>query len=121
MMNVPVHSEPMRGKTSRGVIATTAAALLLWPVGALADQTIQAAPPDRFTTTVITMDQGERLSFHNGDTVGHDVTATATTTDGRPLFKTPTVASGKDAFVEGSQYLTEGHYDFYCSIHPNMK
>lgn len=110
----------MRRWTIRGVVAT-AVAMLLWPVIAWADQTIQAAPPNRFSTTEITMDQGERLVFRNGDTVSHDVTASVTSADGKPLFKTATVASGKDAFVEGSQYLTEGHYDFYCSIHPNMK
>jgi plastocyanin len=111
----------MRGLTIRGVVASAGAVALLWPVIAWADQTIEAAPPNRFSTAEITMDQGERLVFNNGDTVSHDVTASTTTSDGAPLFKTPTVASGKQAFVEGSQYLTEGHYPFICSLHPNMK
>lgn len=111
----------MRGKTIRGVAVSATVATLLSPMIAWADKTIQAAPPNRFSTTTVTMDQGERLVFHNGDTVAHDVTASVTSSDGKPLFKTPTVAAGKDGFVEGSQYLTEGHYDFYCSIHPGMK
>jgi plastocyanin len=111
----------MSGRGIRRVVASAGVATLLWPVVAWADKTIEAAPPNRFSTTEITMDQGERLMFHNGDTVSHDVTASEATTDGKPLFKTPIVAAGKSAFVEGSQYLTEGHYAFICSIHPNMK
>ena len=94
---------------------------LVCPAAAWADKHIEAGPPNRFTTTEITMDQGERLVFHNGDTVTHDVTATQQGPDGKPLFATPPVDGGKEAFVEGSQYLTAGHYDFICSIHPNMK
>jgi plastocyanin len=91
------------------------------PAGAWADKQIEAAPPDRFTTTDITMDQGEKLTFHNGDTVTHDVTATQNGPDGKPLFKSAETDGGKTSTVDGSQYLTAGHYDFICSIHPNMK
>ena len=103
------------------VVAAALVAGLACPALAWADKTIEAAPPDRFVTTDVTMDQGERLVFHNGDTVTHDVTATQKGPDGKPLFATPPVDGGKEAFVEGSQYLTAGHYDFICSIHPNMK
>ena len=111
----------MRGRTIRGVIASAGAAALLWPVIAWADKTIEAGPPNRFTTPELTMDQGERLVFHNGDTVSHDVTASTAGPDGKPLFRTPIVDAGKQAFVEGSQYLTEGHYAFVCSLHNGMK
>src|SRR5438132_65115 len=105
----------------RRVVAVALATALACPALAWADKTIEAAPPYRFVTTDVTMDQGERLTFHNGDTVTHDVTATQNGSDGQPLFKTPPVDGGKEAFVEGSQYLTAGHYEFICSIHPNMK
>lgn len=111
----------MRGSTIRGVVVSAGAAALLWPVIAWADKTVEAGPPNRFTTPELTMDQGERLEFRNGDTVSHDVTASASGTDGKPLFATPIVGAGKRAFVEGSQYLTEGHYVFLCSLHPSMK
>ena len=91
------------------------------PAVAWADKQIEAGPPDRFTTTDITMDQGEKLTFHNGDTVTHDVTATQNGPDGKPLFKSAETDGGKTSTVEGAQYLTAGHYDFICSIHPNMK
>jgi plastocyanin len=111
----------MRGPTIRGAVATAGVAALLWPVIAWADKTIEAGPPNRFTTPELTMDQGERLVFRNGDTVSHDVTASTAGPDGKPLFSTPIVNAGKQAFVEGSQYLTEGHYAYTCSLHPSMK
>jgi plastocyanin len=111
----------MRSSTITRMVVAAGVVAMLGPAVSWADKTVEAGPPSRFTTTVVTMDQGERLTFHNGDTVSHDVTASAPGPDGKPLFESSTVASGKSAFVEGSQFLTEGHYDFFCSIHPNMK
>src|SRR3954466_1523582 len=108
------------GRRTRVALLFVLAALAV-PAIAWADKRIEAGPPNRFTTTDVTMDQGERLIFHNGDTVAHDVTATQNGPDGKPPFKTATTDPGKDSFVEGSQYLSSGHYDFICSIHPNMK
>jgi plastocyanin len=95
--------------------------MLAAPASALADKQIDATPPNRFSASEYTMDQGEKLVFHNGDTVAHDVTATAQGKDDKPLFRSATTDGGKSSTVEGAQYLTEGHYDFICSIHPNMK
>jgi plastocyanin len=105
----------------RGLVAAVMLVFLGFPGVAAADKKIEAAPPYRFTTTSVTMDQGERLTFHNGDTVTHDVTATEKGPDGKPLFASASTDAGKETFVEGSQYLTSGHYDFICSLHPNMK
>ncbi len=88
---------------------------------ALADEQVTAAAPYRFTTPAVTIDQGERLTFRNGDTVSHDVSASTDGPDGKPLFSTPIVEAGKEAFVEGSQYLTEGHYAYVCTLHRGMK
>jgi plastocyanin len=87
---------------------------------ALADEQVTAAAPYRFTTPAVTIDQGERLTFRNTDVAGHDVTARLSGPDGKPLFATPLIANGETAFVEGSQYLTTGRYEFLCSVHPSM-
>jgi plastocyanin len=87
---------------------------------ALADEQIQAAPTNRYTTPAPTMDQGERLTFMNADLAAHDVTATQNGPDGKALFASPLIGSGQTAFVEGSQYLVTGSYDFICSVHPFM-
>jgi plastocyanin len=94
--------------------------LLLAPA-ASADERIQAAPANRYTTPTVTMDQGERLTFQNLDVVGHDVNSNRLGPDGRRLFRTPVIGPGNETFVEGSQYLTAGSYGFYCSLHPEME
>jgi plastocyanin len=97
-------------------------ALALGPAAdlAAADQQIDAGPGTQYLTTSVTMAQGERLTFRNLDMTGHDVTARRLGADRRPLFGTPVLATGSTAFVGGSQYLTTGRYDFYCSVHPFM-
>ncbi|HEX2233030.1 MAG TPA: plastocyanin/azurin family copper-binding protein [Thermoleophilaceae bacterium] len=103
------------------VLAGVALVALLMPAGAAhADERIQAGPSVRYTTPTVTMDQGERLTFQNVDLVEHDVTANGRGPDGRPLFRTPVIGSGQEAFVEGSQYLTTGSYGFFCTVHPEM-
>jgi len=97
-----------------------AGALVLVPAVALADEEISASPPNRYTTPAPSIDQGERLTFRNNDLVGHDVTAKLNGPDGKPLFSTPIVERGQTAFVDGSQYLTTGTYDFFCTVHPDM-
>ena len=105
----------------RGIGAVLTLAMLALPASAMADKQVDAAPPNRYTAGEFTMDQGEKLVFHNGDTVAHDVTATSQGKDNKPLFTSGSTDAGKSATVDGAQYLTEGHYDFICSIHPNMK
>jgi plastocyanin len=89
--------------------------------GALADQEVVAGPgaaTTGYANPKPTMAQGEKLTFTNNDIgIRHDVTAKKEGSDGKPLFKSDTIGSGS-AFVEGSQYLTTGTYDFYCTIHP---
>jgi plastocyanin len=97
------------------------AAIGVFAPAAVADQQIQAAFPTQYTTTSVTIDQGERLTFQNLDISDHDVTAGTRGPDGKPLFGTPLIGTGEEAFVEGSQYLTEGHYPYVCSIHANMQ
>ena len=90
------------------------------PPAALADETITATTGTRYSAAEYTIDQGEPLYFRNDDLSGprHDVQSTA---NGGDLFKSETIEPGKTSFVEGSQYLTTGTYDFLCSLHPSMK
>jgi plastocyanin len=97
------------------------ACLLLVPAAAHADASIVAGPSTQYLTTSVSMDQGERLTFYNFDAISHDVSATTNGPDGQPLFKTPLIDLGESAFVEGSEFLTTGSYDFLCTIHSNMQ
>jgi plastocyanin len=99
---------------------TVLAGALSAPATALADQEIAATTGNAYTTTSITMAQGEPLNFKNNDlSVKHDVVSTANgEVKKQYLFASDTIEGGKSSFVEGSQYLTTGTYDFYCSVHP---
>ena len=105
----------------RRALAAAVVALALAAPAARADEQIEAGPGTRYLTTSPSIDQGERLTFTNLDTTGHDVTARKLGADGRPLFQTPVIGTGSSSFVVGSQYLTTGRYDFYCSVHPFMQ
>jgi plastocyanin len=88
---------------------------------AYADGTIYAAPPTQFVGGDITIAQGEKVTFTNGDTVAHDVTAAANGADDKPLFASGQIGTGQSAAVAGVEYLTTGSYGYICSIHPGMK
>src|SRR6476620_1973661 len=89
-------------------------------VARASDQTITATPPNQFATTSVTIDQGDKVTFTNNDTVIHDVTARGKGSDGKPLFDSDTTSTGQSKPVKGAEHLTTGDYDFFCSIHPNM-
>jgi plastocyanin len=95
-------------------------AFLLPAAPAAADERIVAGPPSQYLTPNVSMDQGEPLFFRNFDLLTHDVIARQNGPDGKPLFSTPLVGPGPEPAVAGSQYLTTGTYEFFCSIHPNM-
>ena len=94
--------------------------LLAAAPAAHADEQISAAPPNRYVNADVTIDQGERVTFANGDTVDHDVTARDKGPDGKALFASPLIGTGVTAPVSGTEYLTTGAYAFFCSIHPQM-
>jgi plastocyanin len=108
----------------RILVCGVLAAVLAAPATALADETIVATTGTRFAATEYTIDQGEPLHFRNDDLSGpsHDVASTANgKVRGSYLFASDVIAGGKTSFVEGSQYLTTGSYDFFCTLHPSMK
>jgi plastocyanin len=90
-----------------------------------ADRAVTAGPaPNSFSTTTVTMDQGDTVTFHNDDASGalHDVTSDKNGSDGAPLFKSALIegGKGKTSAVSGVEYLTTGDYGFHCSVHPFM-
>ena len=88
-------------------------------VAAHADERVYAVPVNQYSSTVITIDQGEPLFFRNIDLQRHDLVA-KDRAGGKPLFGTPLLDSGQEALVQGAQQLRGGNYAFFCTIHPFM-
>src|SRR5688572_1620804 len=109
----------MRGKGKLGACALVFAVLA--PAAALADERIEAAPQNRYTTPNIEIDQGERVIFRNGDVASHDVTADQKGPDGKPIFASALINRNEEAEVKGADSLTTGSYGYFCSVHPQMK
>jgi plastocyanin len=86
---------------------------------AQADERVYAVPVNQYSSTVITIDQGEALFFRNIDLQRHDLVA-KDQAGGKPLFGTPLLGSGEEAIVQGAQQLRGGNYAFFCTVHPFM-
>ena len=108
----------MRRLRNSGIAALVALAAM--PASAYADQTILAAPPTQYVAGDISISQGEKVSFTNLDTAIHDVTAKAVGADGKPVFGSAYTNPLGSQSVAGTEYLTTGSYQYYCSIHPYM-
>ena len=104
-------------RISTGAIAALAT-LALAPA-ARADETIYAVPVDRYSSSVVTVDQGEALIFRNADLNRHDLVSKQQA-GGKPLFSTPLLSTGGEALVQGVQQLKGGNYEFFCTIHTYM-
>jgi len=67
-----------------------------------------------------TMDQGDNPPSltNNGPANQHNVTARQNGPDNGPLFFSATLNPGGQAPVQGTQYLSAGTYQFFCTIHP---
>lgn len=101
------------------LIAGLAVAALLFVTGMAfaSSATIVATGGDVFTPTDYTADQGAGSSLQvTGGS--HNVTARQDGPDGEALFRTPTITGGTIA-VSGTQFLTAGDYQFFCTIHPS--
>jgi plastocyanin len=108
---------------SRLALLVPLLAVLAFPSAAFADKEVVTGQGcDCFAPAQVTMDQGERLTFRNADLLkGHDLRSEAMAPNGTaPLFSAPEIGPGTSAFVEGSQYLTTGTYDFVCTLHAGM-
>jgi plastocyanin len=104
----------------RTIIGFALAALATGVPAAHADETISAIPPNQYAQTDVTIDQGEKVTFSNNDTVDHDVTARDKGPDGNALFASELIGTAQSSLVKGTEYLTTGEYAFVCSLHPQM-
>ncbi len=68
-----------------------------------------------YATPVAVVPQGGSITYRNLDAASHDLVST----DG--LFSTPLLPLGGSAVVEGVQSLSPGDYEFFCTLHPNMR
>jgi plastocyanin len=105
----------------RRVTLLSALVLLAAGVGvAAADVTISVQPgADEFSAASYSVGMGERGVFQNPEDRSHNVTARQKGPDGRPLFRSPTIAA-RSAPVAGIEYLGAGTYDFHCTVHSGM-
>lgn len=110
----------MMAAVRRG-LALALLAALLGAAPASADETITARPVNQFASSTTTIDQGEKVTLRNIDISGHDVISHDGGDDGQPLFASSLVNPGSSGPVAGTEYLTTGNYDFFCSIHPGME
>lgn len=70
------------------------------------------------------VDAGDTPTLENEDLTPsgeHDAVARDEGPDGEPLFGTELVEPGGNAEVDGTQYVGQGTYDFYCTIHVGME
>jgi plastocyanin len=81
-----------------------------------ASATIIGQANDTFSAGLYSTDQGEvsQLQVTGGS---HNVTARQTGPDGKALFRSATITGGSTP-VSGTQYLSTGAYEFFCTVHP---
>lgn len=107
------------GRGRRAFVAAFLAATVgagVMSASALAADTIIAID-DSFLAASYAMDQGERPTFQNTGASQHNATARKNGPDGSVLFESPTIGTGSTT-LNGTQYLTTGAYQFFCTIHP---
>jgi plastocyanin len=84
-----------------------------------ASETITTSPSCcSYSKSTFTIDAGQVANFHNETNgVSHTMTASGKGPDHKALFNSGTTSSGKQAAVQGTQYLAPGTYHFFCLIH----
>lgn len=104
------------------VALCAAAALALWAQSAFgtgARPTV-ADDPNQFTQSGA-IDEGFQGFLQNDASNTHNVVAEDTGPDGKALFRSANVAPGGSGPIRGTEFLSVGSYDFFCSIHPSMR
>jgi plastocyanin len=112
-----------RVRSKKGIAALLGAAVsLLGAAQALGvTETIGTSPTCcTFTKTSYSLDPGQVATFSNAGDGSHDVTSTVNGPDGKKLFLSDTITSGT-APVNGTQFLNSGSYQFFCTVHPEMR
>jgi plastocyanin len=119
--------QPMSTQGGVFVVAMVAGLILLFPGAVSAGP---APPPPAVTITAddsccefdldfYEQSRGEVATFENpaGADAPHNVVSIVRDLEGRPLFRSETIAAGSTSPVEGTQYLNEGEYPFFCTLH----
>ncbi|MGK2932239.1 MAG: cupredoxin domain-containing protein [Solirubrobacterales bacterium] len=104
------------------VIGTIATAALLLAGASTAQGATTIVASDACCTFIdgpFTQEAGEVAIFSNPSTADatHNVLSTKNAPDGQPLFESKAITPGGTTPVKGTQYLEDGSYPFYCSIH----
>jgi plastocyanin len=102
-------------------IIAVALALLAAPAVASSDATSQGGPGLHYFPSRLTIAQGTRVVLDNQDSTQHSIVSDGYAPDGSRLFRSATTEPGSSALVAGSEYLTTGSYDFFCSVHSGMR
>jgi plastocyanin len=116
----------MRRPGRKAIAACAGALLALGTAGVAwgAPATIVAPDSIDYSQPLYTQSQGDRSVFRNNDNgMAHNVISNGRIGGGR-LFRSATITgslAGTQAPVSGTQYLRQGDYTFFCSIHPNME
>ena len=81
-----------------------------------ASATVVGQADNTYSAGLYSTDQGELSSLQVTGS-SHNVTARQTGPDGKPLFRSPTISGGTTA-IQGTQFLSAGSYQFFCTVHP---
>ena len=92
-----------------------ALATLAYAVPAMAADLSVSQSNQTFSSAVMTVHVGDKLSFHNADTVTHNITVKGADGDADDL------GLQKPGGVVSYKFETKGAYRVVCSIHPRMK
>jgi plastocyanin len=107
-------------KTIGGLVATLVATFGVGQAIGATEQITASPTCCQFAKTNFAIDAGQVANFSNTGDTSHDVTSQDNGPDGNKLFESETIVSGKNSPVAGTQYLSPGTYQFFCSIHPEM-
>ena len=90
-------------------------ATLAYAVPALASDLSVSQSNQTFSSAVLTVHAGDKVSFHNNDTVTHNITIKSGEGDADDL------GLQKPGGVVSYKFDAKGVYRVVCSIHPRMK
>lgn len=110
----------VRGKAGRIWLISglaVAAALIVSGLAFAASATIVATGADVYSPTDYNTDQGEISQLQVTGSM-HNVTARQAGPDGSPLFRSTTITGGTTP-VAGTEFLSAGDYQFFCTVHPS--
>ena len=110
------------GRGRRAFVAAFLTATVASAIGAVSAFGVAQpiiAGDNTYSLLTFTMDQGDRPVLQNtGPLNQHDVFSRTNGPDGGLLFQAATINPGQTATLNGTQYLTQGTYAFFCNVHP---